>query len=157
MTSADPNRELPDPAIGLEPAVAVPADHTASQALAALRGSGANVVVATDTHGRPCSVVPQKTLVNAPGSRPLASCKPAWHAVTFHEPATAEERQRNAELWRTGSYEPVPYGSRTVVMRGIDVLGLIAVPKLFNRPGRATRLLERVVTPAVGMIIKPRR
>jgi CBS domain-containing protein len=156
MTSSHANSQPPETGPGLEPAVTVAADRPASQVLEALRATGVKAAVVVDANGRPQSVLPERTLAKAPGSQPVALCKPAWSAAIFHEPTTPEERQRNAELWLSGGYEPPPHGSRTVVMRGTQIIGLIPVPGLFNRPGPASRVLERVLTPVVSLVLKQR-
>jgi hypothetical protein len=123
----------------------------------ALRDAGVNVAVVMDTNGHPHRVVPQATLTKAPPDRPAASCRPAWSAHTFQEPTTPAQRQRTTDLWLSGGYEPPPYGSRTVVMRGARLIGLIPVPRLFEHPGPATTLLQRIITPLATLIMKARR
>ena len=156
MTSSHPNPDAPETGPGLEPAIAATADQPAGQVLAALREAGAKVAVVMDTNGRPHRVVPDRTFAKAPIDRPAASCKPAWPAAVFHEPTNPAERQRNTELWLSGGYERPPFGSRTVVMRGTKVIGLIPVPSLLGRPGPATRVLERALTLTASLILRAR-
>jgi len=156
MISSHPHSDEPQTDPGLEPAITVPADQPAGAVLAALREAGVNVAVVMDTNGHPHRVVPHATLTKAPPDRPAASCTPAWTAHTFHEPTTPAERQRNIELSLADAYQPPPHGSRTVVMRGTQIMGLIPVPRLFEHPGPATTLLERITTPLARLIMKMR-
>jgi len=156
MTPSHPNSEPPETNPGLEPAIAVSADQPASQVLATLRETGVNLAVVMGADGRPHRVVPYATLAKSPAGHPAGSCEPAWPAATFHEPTTPEARQRNTELWLSGGCDPPAHGSRTIVMRGNQIMGLIPVPGLLNRPGPATRLLERALASAAGLITKNR-
>jgi signal-transduction protein with cAMP-binding, CBS, and nucleotidyltransferase domain len=152
----DPGPGVPHPAQGgLEPAVAVRGDEPAGQALSRLRQAGASLVVTVDADGRPQTVVPERTLAAARPGQQAAACKPVWPAATFIQPASAEDARR---LAAHNQNQPFP-GHRTVVVENGQITGVLPVPELINRPGPASRVLERLLwaTGSLAMRLRYRR
>jgi hypothetical protein len=133
---------------GLESAVEACWDEPAGQALSRLREAGAPLLVVVDAEGNPQTVVPERTLAAAGPAQQVARCKPAWPAATFIQPASVKEARRLA-----ARSESQPFlGHRTVVIENGQLAGVVPVPSLLGRPGRASRLLERVFW-TTGMLI----
>jgi hypothetical protein len=156
MPEADPGgpgQGQPSPAHGgLESAVAAGRDEPAGQALSRLRQAGASLVVTVDADGRPQTVVPEKTLAAARPGRQVAACKPAWPAATFIQPASAEDARRLA-----GHNQSQPFlGHRTVVVENGQIAGVIPVPALIGRPGRTSRVLERLMWATGSLLMRAR-
>jgi hypothetical protein len=126
---------------GLDPAVAVRGDESTGQALSRLRQAGASLVVTVDADGRPQTVVPAKTLAASRPGQQVATCKPAWPAATFIQPASGEDARRLA-----AHNENQPFwGHRTVVVEDGQIAGVVPVPALIDRPGQISRVLERLM------------
>jgi hypothetical protein len=137
-----PGQGVPHPAHGgLESVVAVRGDEPAGQALSRLQRAGASLVVTVDADGRPQTVVPERTLAAARPGQQVAACKPTWPAATFIQPASAEDARR---LAAHNENQPFP-GHRTVVVENGQITGVVPVPALINRPGPASRVLERLL------------
>ena len=148
-----PGQGVPHPAHGgLESAVAVGQDESAGQALSRLRLAGASLVVTVDAGDRPQTVVPVKTLAAAPAGQQVATCKPVWPAATFIQPASAEDARRLA-----AHNENQPFlGHRTVVVENGRIAGVVPVPALTNRPGRTSRVLDRLMWATGSLIMRVR-
>jgi hypothetical protein len=148
-----PGQGMPHPAHGgLEPAVAVRGDEPAGQALSRLRQAGASLVVTLDAHGRPQTVVPEKTLTAARAGQQVATCQPAWPAATFIQPASAEDTRRLAAHNQNQPF----LGHRTVVVENGRIAGVVPVPALTGRPGRTSRVLERLMWATGSLIMRAR-
>jgi hypothetical protein len=137
---------------GLDPAVAAEGDEPAGQALSRLRQAGAALVVTLDAHGRPRTVVPEKTLAAASAGQRVASCQPAWPAATFLQPASAEEARQLAAHNQSQPF----LGHRTVVIENGQIVGVVPVPALITRPGRTSRVLERLMWATGSLIMRMR-
>ena len=148
-----PGQGVPHPAHGgLESAVAIRGDEPAGQARSRLRQAGASLVVTLDAHGRPQAVVPEKTLMAARAGQQVATCQPAWPAATFIQPASAEDARR---LGAHNQNQPF-VGYRTVVVEAGQIAGAVPVPALIDRPGRTSRVLERLLRATGSLIMRAR-
>lgn len=102
--------------------------------------------------GRPQEVVPAKTLAATPPGQQVATCKPAWPAATFIQPSSAEDAQRVAV---DNEHQPF-LGHRTVVVENGRIAGVVPVPALLARPGRTSRLLERLFWATGSLVMRVR-
>lgn len=153
MDPDGPGPGAPEPATGgLDSAVVVCGDESAGQALSRLRQAGACLVVTVDADGRPQAVIPEKTLAAARPGQQVAICKPAWPAATFIQPASAEDARRLADH---NENQPFP-GHRTVVVENGQIAGVMPVPGLINRPGRISRVLERLMRATASITLRVR-
>jgi hypothetical protein len=156
MPDADPGGRGPGeprPAHGgLEPVVTIRGDEPAGQALSRLRQAGASLVVTVDAEGRPQTVVPEKTLAAVRPGQQAAACKPAWPAATFVQPASAQDARRLAAHNQNQPF----LGHRTVVVQAGQIAGVVPVPALIDRPGRTSRMLERLLWATGTLIMRAR-
>jgi hypothetical protein len=137
---------------GLEPVVAIGGDEPAGQALSRLRQAGASLAVTVDADGRPQTVVPAKTLAAARPGQQAAACQPAWPAAIFIQPASAEDARRLAAHNQSQPF----LGHRTVVVEDGQIAGVVPVPALIGRPGRTSRMLERLLWAAGTLTMRAR-
>jgi hypothetical protein len=139
MDPDPPGLAEPGPAHGgLEPAVAVGGDEPAGQVLSQLRQAGAWLAVILDADDYPQAVVPEKTLAAAPAGQKVATCKPAWPAAAFLQPASAQDARRLAAHNQSQPW----LGHRTVVVENGQIAGVVPIPALIDRPGPTSRVLE---------------
>jgi signal-transduction protein with cAMP-binding, CBS, and nucleotidyltransferase domain len=127
--------------LGLDSAVVVRRDESAEEALSRLRHAGASLVVTVDADGRPQTVVPEKALGTARPGQQVVTCKSAWPAAIFIQPVSDEDARRVAAH---NESQPL-LGHRTVVVENGQIAGVVPVPGLIDRPGRTSRVLERLM------------